>query len=763
MTRPLPPKVHGPITPESPSVKVTLVAKNATVDIFVGGVSIGSTTSSDGGTIWVKLTGAVAPKQEVKARQKTAGGTSDDSVYSVTVSDVPDPLPTPVFVSPLSTCMSRLKLDGLVPGATVLVRQEGKLVGENVVSWTNDSVDIFHNARLTTTTLQAIQRIGGSVNLVSEEASSLQIQNTNDKPLPPPGISQPVIACMTSLDFFGMTPSAEVEVDNEGTPMSWTNVGSAYNGWNAPPFKQGKLVAKQQFPRCNIVSSETEVQVGPPEKPGPPTIQSHPCVKLRTVNLTGLITGAVVEISTVVPDTNNPGKMVITPIGEAVASSTSEDFDLPLGINPVTTTGDAVRLTFRQTLCGLQSDYSSWVNFDTPSGPFEVKITLPIYECSRKISVTGACFGALLQPFYDNGDPIGDIVYATDSTVVLNLWFPLVKDHNVKVKQIGCNADGESFESVKSLPNPLPVPQIVQPVRPHASSVKVSGCIPGARIHLLVNNVVRKSIDTLDSNSLIPTADLELAENEALWVVQTLCTKQSSLEGQQTIVKKGNMVVSVQPNNPIDRGTTVAVTVNAKDTDTSEPIIGAGSQVLLDGKLVGQAGIPFTFSPVIGQPNPVGLVKETVAHNDVSFTITLKDPPPKPKNKLYLNISPTEPIRDTLKLIAANWTVTTAWAPVQTLKANGANAYVTLPDPPPSPANQYVSVVLETSWELYGEVNNEAVFPDQMISGHMDQNPLKIALTGKDITAGWFAQWNMQEDANGFYQMLVVTRSMGIQ
>lgn len=37
MTKPLPPIVHGPITPSTPSVRVTTVASNATVDLLVAG------------------------------------------------------------------------------------------------------------------------------------------------------------------------------------------------------------------------------------------------------------------------------------------------------------------------------------------------------------------------------------------------------------------------------------------------------------------------------------------------------------------------------------------------------------------------------------------------------------------------------------------------------------------------------------------------------------------------------------------------------
>ena len=149
---PLPPIVHGPITPTTPSARVTAVATNATVDLFVGGASIGtsigSAVSSNGGTLWVPITGTVVGGQTVTARQTTSGGTSDESSQPVVVVDVPKPS-APVFVSPLSVCMSNLLLDGLVPGATVVVRQGGSVVGKTVAQQTRDFVSIDASASLT--------------------------------------------------------------------------------------------------------------------------------------------------------------------------------------------------------------------------------------------------------------------------------------------------------------------------------------------------------------------------------------------------------------------------------------------------------------------------------------------------------------------------------------------------------------------------------------------------------------------------------------
>jgi hypothetical protein len=326
---------------------------------------------------------------------------------------------------------------------------------------------------------------------------------------------------------------------------------------------------------------------------------------------------------------------------------------------------------------------------------------------------------------------------------------------------VGCDADGDSpVERVADLPNPLAAPIIAEPVRPKAAEVRVSGCVPGARVQLLVNNVVRKSIDTFDANPTIPTADLGLAENDALWAMQTMCTKGSSIEGRPTVVEKGNMAVHVQPTTPITRGTTASVTVFARDDDTGVPITGA--RVFLDGVLVGQTGVAFALSPALGQANPTGLVKEPAAHNDASFLIALSDPPPKPKGKLYLNVGPTVLIPNTLRLVSASWNLTTVWTPAQNFAAGSPHTYVTLPDPPPSPADRRVSVVLDTTWEVAGTING-LPFPYQLFKGHGNPNPTLLAWEGTDLTASWLVQWGIEYDDGGNPWLLVVTNFQGTQ
>lgn len=765
MARPLPPIVHGPILPFSPSVRVTAVAAGATVEILVAGNSIGAEFSPSGGTLLVPVGDTFVAGQSVTARQSTDGGLSDPSAQPVVVVDIPIPPPAPRIISPLSTCMSMMKLDGLLPGATVLVHRGGTLVAQLFASHPVEFVAFPQGLLLNAgDRLRIVQQIDiNGVIRVSPPVFSMPLPAANrEEPLPAPGIGQPLSACQTGINFLGMTPSADVTIENEGNSGLWLNVDVNYHGWGGPPLREGQLVARQRYPRCDIESSETVVDVGPPIAPGQPVIQAAPCPKVRRVRLSGLEPGALLVLSTVTPVPATPGTSIISPIGEAVVSSRSEDFDLPLGIEAVTDTGEAVLLTAQQILCGLPGPDAARVGFATPGGPFGAPtITTPLFECGLRVAVTGSHPSSLLEPFYaDSGAPIGDAVLAPGREAGLLLWFPLESGREVLVRQFGCDADGDSpVVRVTDLPNELPVPQILGPVRPHATGVRVRGALPGARLHLLVNEIVRRSIDVFEANPTIPTADLALAVNDELWAIQTHCANESNIEGQRTRVRKGNMTVAVQPSM-VQRGSSAVVTVTANDADTQEAIRGA--RVFLDGTLVGQSGVPFTFAPAIGQTNPSGRVSEPVAHHDASFTITLTNPPPVPTGKLFLNVGPTVLIPNTLRLVSAAWKVTSLWTPVQNPTSSGANAFVTLPAPPPSPADQRVSVALDTTWEVAGLING-IPFAHQQFKGHLNPNPTLLAWAGTNLTAGWMVIWGIEYDNAGNPWVIVTTTFQGAQ
>jgi hypothetical protein len=123
MATPLPPIVHGPITPITPRVRVSGVLQEAIVTLRVGASDVGQDKAQVPGDLWVTIASSLTVGQLVFAVQSLDGKSSAVSNRPVDVVNPPDPLPSPVFGSALSQCMAWLMLDNLVPGATVIVRQ----------------------------------------------------------------------------------------------------------------------------------------------------------------------------------------------------------------------------------------------------------------------------------------------------------------------------------------------------------------------------------------------------------------------------------------------------------------------------------------------------------------------------------------------------------------------------------------------------------------------------------------------------------------
>ena len=106
MAKPMPPTVYGPVTSLNPNVRVTGILPGADVTIFGNGTPLGQATSTTPGEIFVPLIKQPVMGQVITAVQKTSSGTSEPSSQPVIVVDVPNPLPTPVILSALNTCIS---------------------------------------------------------------------------------------------------------------------------------------------------------------------------------------------------------------------------------------------------------------------------------------------------------------------------------------------------------------------------------------------------------------------------------------------------------------------------------------------------------------------------------------------------------------------------------------------------------------------------------------------------------------------------------
>jgi hypothetical protein len=754
MVVPLPPEVHGPITRFSPSVRVTGIVAGATVEVMEDGAVIADHFSTGNGEVWVGVS-VSSVGAAITARQSTEEGTSESSA-SIPVIDIPTPLPLPVFVSPLSTGMSTVRLAGLVPGSEVELRNNGALVGRGTAQDTTAWIWIDPNANLDGgTPIQARQEIGG---VASDWVDSLPMVTLGQEtPLPAPGIGQPVTACETSINVSGATPSADLTVDNEGHETTWYSPASAYGAWGASPFKPGTILARQAFPRLGLESLETTVPVGPPSTPPAPTIQSDICPKVAKIKVSNLSAGGLLTVYSRSPDPGNPATIVETAIGVAGITNAVETFNLPTGF----AAGGALALVATQTRCDLVSTKSAPARFEAPGGPHMIPIVAgPLYACARVIVMQSAHIGALVEArSASTGLPLGDPFLVGAPTVFYKPWIPLVEGDEVFIRQFGCNADGDSEapSTVHPLDDPFPMPEIGTPVRPAAPAVYAKGFLRGARAHLLVNGAVRTSIDTQYSDAWIPSGVPALAEHDQLTVVQTLCQQTSNIEQRPVIVTRGRLNVTVSPAAPVIRGTTAQLTVTAADKDTGAAVPGA--QVRLNGIIVGSTGTAFAFSPPLGLAAANGIVRSPLQYHDAAFAVALSNPPPTVA-RVHLNVGPVVPIPNTLVMKSATWTVTPQWGASQAFTVNGANITLTLPKPSGGSGN--LVITLATTWEVAGHVLGSE-FEHAIFNGMMFPAPTTVVWDGSERTIGFWALPEVSDAGDGTPWLNVVAYYQGLQ
>jgi hypothetical protein len=712
MVKPLAPVVHGPILPTSASVLVSGALGGAEVVLLVAGDRVGTAVAAVSGQLWVGLDRRLAPGAAVTARQAIGGAASPPSNQPVTVIDVPIPLPPPAFGSPVTECMDHVLLSSLVPGAKVTLK-----VGSTVLA-TFDAVGTSAWASFDPSpldagqTLAAVQAVDAQTSTV---AFSLPLASVSQREgLPVPVIAGPLHACETAVLVAAMIPAGQLELENRGSAQAWVNIAEAYWATGVRPLQEGSLKARQRLPGCGGVSADVDVPVGPAVTPPAPVLQPF-CPDARRVVVSGLKPGGVLTLWSKVWD--QPAESEIGSIGIGAAS---EQVDLPEQIGG---SGDIMAIVARQTLCGLTSPPGASLEFARPGSgalpPPTPAIVAPLLDCMRAVPATNLLNGVLTQVFSEaTGQPLSDMIVATSPTVRLPLWLPLVEGDKVAVRQQGCSAPSRTaVERVQPLPSPLPPPRIATPVRPGDRAVRVEKCLPGSRVHLLVDWVERAQSDqtwTGEATLQLPTA---LAEGHKLWAVQVMCAQRSDLEGPPVIVAKGRLDLAVTPDSA-PGGKATSFVVQARDQDTGKPV--PGLPVVLGGVPVGVTGASFAWTPPTSGTSATGLVQGGVAYGNAGFTIAIRQAVP-----LTLTLFPG-PVVEPNKVWHTDvvWTATPRWgAAAVGINANTGTAMV----PPPPAGENRVSVTLAFKVHLQGEIGGIIWQPEVIeISGYLAD----VALTG---------------------------------
>lgn len=289
---------------------------------------------------------------------------------------------------------------------------------------------------------------------------------------------------------------------------------------------------------------------------------------------------------------------------------------------------------------------------------------------------------------------------------------------------------------VEPLPNPLPTPEVVAPIRPGAGFVTVKKALPGALVQLMVNNLARSpGVEVWSDPASVWVPPPSLADQQSVLAVQFLCDKSSVREGRGTTVTRGQLKVDVAPGT-VTRGATSQVTVTAKDADTGAPV---NAQILLNGAPVGWSGQPFAYAPKLGDPPPAGVAREPVGYFDRTFSIALSDP----MWTLTLGVSPPVLFFHALKITIdkVTFVVTPDWNPAlaKTLVGQASGTTPSLAAstllPVPTGSVKTVSVAMTYQWSTPGGAVDEYHTADA--ASGAEAAAVKVAYANKDHSVGW--------------------------
>jgi hypothetical protein len=200
-----------------------------------------------------------------------AGQTSGTS-NQVLVLAVPKLVPPPQFLSPLSACMSAVRMGNLIPGATLHVRnaQNGPVVQEPVTKAIGGVQVFVLSPGASTPANSALTAWQQTFDGPSGKTTSPLV--ASPLPLRTPLIA-PVWPCETGLFLSNLTPGSNLKIKNGGNETDYANTYDTLDPLLlVAPLKEGtEVTVEQYYSRCPETASHiAHASVSRTPKPLPP-------------------------------------------------------------------------------------------------------------------------------------------------------------------------------------------------------------------------------------------------------------------------------------------------------------------------------------------------------------------------------------------------------------------------------------------------------------------------------------------------------------
>jgi hypothetical protein len=518
----LPPRVIGPLSECSTSVRVQGQVTGSTVKVFADGAQVAQGVAS-----WATQEFALAggtqlnPGAKVTTTQTVGVDTSIPSPESVEVQGRPPIVGMVGFASNLTACGECVALEGLVPGAKVEVRVQGGPTLGSGSSYDGSARLHLSPPIAAGNVIEAQQEACGSPGVVTT-GPPVDVIAERLRRLPTPTVQSPLKECSRAVTVFDVVHGATVTLLRSAGPnlKACFDFSALYFPVN-PALSLGETIsARQELPACNLLSADAPVVVVEDNTPVPPASVRPPlCEGSTTVTVTGLILGSRVRLQENGVD-----------IGEAEAAVAGEfDFLVP----PL---AGGSTITALQELCGEWSAPGTSVVVDPGPGSLPTpKVQAPLFACAAAVRVTSLHPGVRVYVYSTMlAGPIGEKqVFATEADVPVAPM--LIAGDEIFAVQRGCGL-------VSSMSARVPVqaleelrrPTVVKPLYSCVSAVEVTGVVPGARVDVYVEGIFRGTEKT-GATTVAVSVTGTLQVGERVTARQRLCDMVSPLSAPVTV------------------------------------------------------------------------------------------------------------------------------------------------------------------------------------------------------------------------------------
>ena len=635
----LAPKLIGPLSPLSTSVRIEHVLPGAVGEILVNGGSVGQTATANGNDLDVLLAGVSLKARDVITAVWSIGGETSPPSLPEQVLDYPKALPAPIFISSIHTGTDWVAITGLYPGATVEIYDSnfnvigGPETAESSALHVSLPGVISSGDRLLA--VQTVQ-VPGAGPILSPKGHSLQAERllTRGEIPPQPVIIMPIHECAGAVLIGGAVPGCYVEIDFGAGVLEYPAINETF--WailpkpaHAPDTYVATVVLKR-FHSRSIPSAP--IGVDPSKELDIPRLDPDHQHCPLTVSLSASHLSPGTELSF-----GMHGSAGVTNLGRAGAPSDSTTENYYLGdLSPlVPGVPPNPHIVLTEKACARIVD-SNDAYVSPPSGIQEVPpgFFAPPVACSWWLNVLNVN-GCLISVHSDNSDwPI--LAYwkqaDTNGWILLNralqagehLWVTIERGCVSENLRVSDKVRVEEHGGLNSL-------HLEEPVRPgHNRSVGVHGVIPGARVHLFVNDIHRTSVWAVQSvtSPLLEIYVGNVVERNRLKVCQEMCGEIGET-APAVYARTGQMALDISPKS-VDRGQSVAVTIRAKDADTGTILAysGGSSPIFGPSGFVGYTNHPFTVIAGAGTPTPIHFTVNQEGYDSGSVDLQVQEPTP---------------------------------------------------------------------------------------------------------------------------------------